>query len=196
MRLVITSVAVIVAVWIVPLLLSDESGLKFGWPYSVFFTFFTLLCSFFFYLLRMPPTGPFKSTRKAIAAVVLVFLTSTGLATLIASVAPQFAFEGTRTAAASAEERGKAVFSDPNAGCFLCHAVNGSGGTRGPDLTHVGTAAANRKPGMSAEDYLKESILNPGAYVVSPYDNIMPPFANRLSPEAMSDLIAYLNGLK
>ncbi|MBI2864795.1 MAG: cytochrome c [Chloroflexi bacterium] len=196
MRLIITTMAIIVAIWLIPFVLSDESGLKFGWPYSVFFTLATLFGGFLFYLLRMPPMGPFTSSRRAIGSVVLVFLVSIGIITLLANVSPQFAFEGAATAGATAEERGKAVFNDPKVGCFLCHTVQGAGGTRGPDLTHIATVAANRKPGMSAQDYLKESLENPGAYVVPSFDNIMPPVAKALSPEAFSDLMTYLKALK
>ena len=35
----------------------------------------------------------------------------------------------------------------------------------GPDLSHLGTDAAERKPGMSAEDYIFESIRDPEAFV-------------------------------
>ncbi len=51
-------------------------------------------------------------------------------------------------------------------GCLLCHKVTEQGNTRGPDLRGVGARAASRKPGMSSEAYLVESLVNPGAYVV------------------------------
>ncbi len=35
----------------------------------------------------------------------------------------------------------------------------------GPDLTHIGTDAETRKPGVSAEDYIRESIKDPEAFV-------------------------------
>lgn len=50
--------------------------------------------------------------------------------------------------------------------CSTCHIVEGmAAGRIGPDLTHIGTDAATRKPGMSAEDYLRESIRSPEAHV-------------------------------
>ncbi len=196
MRLFITLVAVLVGIWVIPFLLPVESGMKFGLPYRVFFSLIAIFGGFWFYLLRMPSTPPLKSTPRALASVALVYLLSIGGIVLFANLAPQFAFEDKSALGATAEEKGKAVFNDPNVGCFLCHSVAGSGGTRGPDLSHVATNAGNRKAGMLVEDYLKESLLKPSAFVVPPFDNIMPPIAQRLSPEALSDLLAYLKGLK
>lgn len=196
MRLFITLIAVLVGIWGIPFLLPVESGLKFGLHYRVFFSLIAIFGGFWFYLLRMPSTPPLKSTPLALASVALVYLLSISAIVLFANLAPQFAFEGKSTSGATAEEKGKSVFNDPNVGCFLCHSVAGSGGTRGPDLSHIATNAGNRKPGMSAENYIRESLLNPSAFVVSPFDNIMPPLAQRLSPEALNDLLAYLRGLK
>ena len=195
MRLFVTLVGVLAAIWVIPFLLPVESGLKFGVPYRVFFSLIAVFGGFWFYLLRMPSMAPVKSTRKAVASIALVFVLSTGTIVLFANLAPQFAFEGKSASGATAGERGKALFNDASAGCFLCHVVAGSGGARGPDLSHVGAVAGNRRPGMSAEDYLKESLMNPVAFVVPPFDNIMPPFS-RLSPEAINDLLAYLRELK
>lgn len=197
MRLLAIITALLLAIWLVPLLLSVESGLRFGWPYRVFFSFIVLFGGALFYLLRTQTMSPPKSTARAFGSVALVFFLSVGLIVLLANLAPQFAFEGSSAAvAATAQGRGKQLFNDPKVGCFLCHAVGGAGGTRGPDLSHVAVVAGNRRPGMSAEDYLRESVLNPGNYVVPTYDNIMPSFTGRLSPEALSDLIAYLNALR
>jgi cytochrome c2 len=51
-------------------------------------------------------------------------------------------------------------------GCLLCHKTSEQGNTRGPDLRGVGARAASRVPGMSAQAYLVESLVSPGAYVV------------------------------
>jgi cytochrome c oxidase subunit 2 len=63
--------------------------------------------------------------------------------------------------------QGKQLFQSK--GCVGCHtlaAVPGASGTTGPDLDGVGTHAATRKPGMSAADYINESIDNPTAFTV------------------------------
>ena len=57
--------------------------------------------------------------------------------------------------------------------CTTCHAIGRPGG-RGPDLAGVGSRAATRKPGTTATAYLVESLLNPGAFVVEGFPNIMP----------------------
>jgi mono/diheme cytochrome c family protein len=57
--------------------------------------------------------------------------------------------------------------------CTTCHTLGGPGG-RGPDLAGVGSRAATRKPGSSAKAYLVESLINPAAFIVPNYPNIMP----------------------
>lgn len=66
--------------------------------------------------------------------------------------------------------QGKEIFltgpADQPLWCFQCHQIEGvSEGLVGPDLTHVGTDGAARKPGMSAEDYIRESITDPEAFL-------------------------------
>ena len=53
----------------------------------------------------------------------------------------------------------------------------------GPELTHIGSDAGQRVPGTAASDYLKESLLNPGAFVVEGFAPMMPSFDGRLTPE-------------
>jgi mono/diheme cytochrome c family protein len=52
-------------------------------------------------------------------------------------------------------------------GCATCH--NGPDSAAlipaGPDLVDVATWAGGRRPGMSAEEYVRESITAPGAFV-------------------------------
>jgi mono/diheme cytochrome c family protein len=57
--------------------------------------------------------------------------------------------------------------------CEICHRI-GQKGTRAPDLAGIGARAAKTKPGMSAKQYIIESLLEPGAYLVEGYPNIMP----------------------
>ena len=93
---------------------------------------------------------------------------------------------------------GKTLFTGTG-GCIVCHTIQGvSTGTIGPELTHVGTVGATRKPGMDAEAYIRESILTPGAYVVSGFpDGQMPTdFGTRLTAQQQNDVVAYLLSLK
>lgn len=60
-------------------------------------------------------------------------------------------------------------------GCGGCHALAGVSNSRiGPDLTNLPRVAASRKPGYSAEAYVRESILDPQAYVVPGFGAEMP----------------------
>ncbi|MBI2849023.1 MAG: cytochrome c [Chloroflexi bacterium] len=98
----------------------------------------------------------------------------------------------TTAAAGGDATKGQAVYQ--RSGCSGCHKIKGEGGSVGPDLSTVGTTAATRKAGMSASDYLRESQTNPGAFVVSGFQNIMPPTS--VSGVDLDDLIAYLLSLK
>ena len=91
------------------------------------------------------------------------------------------------------EGRGRAVFVA--AGCVACHTATGvSSGTIGPVLNGVATRAATRVPGLAAEEYIRQSILTPSAYVVEGFANgIMPQtFGQTLTEEQINDLVAFL----
>jgi mono/diheme cytochrome c family protein len=92
-------------------------------------------------------------------------------------------------------ERGKQVYREKN--CASCHQIGTDGATVGPPLTHIGTDAQIHEPGTSAEDYIRESILEPGAYIVPGYPDTMPRgLARSLSQEDFDDLVRYLLTLK
>jgi len=82
-------------------------------------------------------------------------------------------------------------------GCANCHEPNLFGQRLGPPLDRIGTVAATRRPGMSAEDYIRQSIVDPGAYLVPGYQDSMPRDLGRdLSPTDLDALVAYLLSLK
>lgn len=196
MRILIATTVVIALIWLSSLFLSVESGLQLGPPYRVFFTLVALFIGSLFYLLGRPAMSPFRSSGRALGSAFLVFITTVGLMVLLANVAPQFEIENTASATKTNADKGEAIFNDPNVGCFLCHAVEGTGGTRGPDLSNIASTAGQRQPGLSAEEYIRQSLLEPGAYVVPTYDNIMPPVAQRLSSQELDTLTEYLETLK
>ncbi len=82
-------------------------------------------------------------------------------------------------------------------GCGGCHTlagVPGAVGTVGPDLTKLATEAGSRVEGMSAEEYVRESIVNPNAYIVEGYPSgVMPQnFGEKLSEEELNNLVDWI----
>ena len=60
-------------------------------------------------------------------------------------------------------------------GCAACHTIDGvAAGLVGPDQTHIGTEAATRRPGLSAREYITESILDPEAFVPTGVERALP----------------------
>ena len=58
-------------------------------------------------------------------------------------------------------EHGKAIYSRAALACFSCHAINGTGGVLGPDLSSIGASAP--------ADYLIESLLKPSKKIKEGY---------------------------
>lgn len=92
-----------------------------------------------------------------------------------------------------------AIQAFTNLGCSACHtlgAVPGATGTTGPKLDGIGSRAEQRGQetgrGLSAEQYLRESILNPSAYVVPGFAPVMPPFEGRITAEQLDAIVQYL----
>jgi|GEM_PF-669295 len=84
-------------------------------------------------------------------------------------------------------------------GCGGCHTIQGLSGAVGqvgPNLTNIGTVAATRKPGLSAEQYMRESIEQPGAFVVSGFAPVMPALRGTMSEAEYQALVNYLVSLK
>jgi mono/diheme cytochrome c family protein len=79
-------------------------------------------------------------------------------------------------------------------GCGACHAiqgVQGAVGTIGPPLNGIATRAGERKPGMSAEQYIRESITEPDAFTVEGFQRgLMPKLP--LNDQQVNDLVAFL----
>jgi cytochrome c551/c552 len=78
--------------------------------------------------------------------------------------------------------------------CVSCHRLSDLG-TYGPGFEGIADRAATRVPGLSAEQYLRQSIVDPGAYIVEGDwgGHIMPAnYAEAYSEEDINDLIAFL----
>ena len=79
------------------------------------------------------------------------------------------------------------------ANCAICHAITPETVVRGPSLYGIATRGAERVPGSDARDYIYSSILNPDAYLVDGYENIMPAnLAKDLTGEELDAVVNYL----
>ena len=83
------------------------------------------------------------------------------------------------------------------AGCKTCHSLEPGTVIIGPSMASIGTVAASRVSGMSAEEYLKKSIVDPNAYIVDGFPaSVMPnTYTNQLTEEEIDKLVAYLLSL-
>jgi mono/diheme cytochrome c family protein len=82
------------------------------------------------------------------------------------------------------------------AGCASCHrlAKAGATGTVGPSLEDLASAAGQREPGKSPEDYLRESIVEPDAFTVQGFQQGAMPAFDQLDDEQLKMLVDYLLG--
>jgi cytochrome c551/c552 len=77
--------------------------------------------------------------------------------------------------------------------CIGCHALDPNQQMTGPTWHNVGDHAVARVPGQSPAEYLHQSIVAPGAFVVPDFPNVMPQtYGDTLSTQDLGDLIAYL----
>ena len=98
--------------------------------------------------------------------------------------------------------RGKALYTKSTLGkksaegCVSCHKYDESQGPaeKAPYTKETATRAATRVPGMSAEEYIRESIINPDAYVVEGFNkgDMYQKWKEDLTPQEIEDLVAYL----
>lgn len=109
--------------------------------------------------------------------------------------------EATPIPAAQMVVVGKELFQ--NLGCGSCHTIAGiSEGKVGPELTHVGTVAEERARdagAASAEEYIRQSIVDPNAFIAPECPSgacpqgVMPiAFGQTLSDDQVQALVTYL----
>lgn len=97
-------------------------------------------------------------------------------------------------------ERGREIFENggekytdkPQYHCIRCHSLDGSEGY-GPSLQGISEQAGDRVPGQSAVEYLRQSILEPDAYILEGYPEKMGRIHRVLLNEGeINDLIAFM----
>jgi nitric oxide reductase subunit C len=105
---------------------------------------------------------------------------------------------------------GQALFAQSPPGCFACHSTAPGVNLVGPSLAGIATTAAARitapeyhGKATGAAGYLRESIVEPSAFIVpgatysSGGQSMMPPgFGQTLQPAQIDALVAYLMTLK
>jgi len=80
-------------------------------------------------------------------------------------------------------------------GCAVCHLAEGAedGYGIGPDLRGLPATAGERVPGLGAEAYVRQSILDPGAFPArSPEDGFDAMPSLPVSPAELDALVAHL----
>lgn len=91
-------------------------------------------------------------------------------------------------------EAGRFVFE--KYGCGACHTLEdmGTTSTVGPDMNGIGQRAGERIEGMTAEDYIRQSLLDPSAHLVEGFaDGLMPQdLDQRMSEAELEAIVQYL----
>jgi cytochrome c oxidase subunit 2 len=92
-------------------------------------------------------------------------------------------------------EAGEFLFTQR--GCITCHSDNSD--ARCPDLAGSFGESVLLKGGTEVvrdEEYLRESIMEPGKRIVDGYSPLMPSFQNQLTDEDVMNLVAYIKSLE
>lgn len=95
---------------------------------------------------------------------------------------------------------GEALFHNGVEGapaCITCHLLDGQNVAAGPSLLGLRETAATRVAGLSAEDYIRQSILHPNDFIVPGYspDFMFQYYAQRLAEEQVDALVEYVMSL-
>ena len=69
-------------------------------------------------------------------------------------------------------------------------------GAVGPPLDGLASRAGARKPGLNDEEYIRESIETPGAFLVEGFSNVMPPLRASMSDQEFNGLVDSLRSLE
>jgi len=98
------------------------------------------------------------------------------------------------TVSGSLAQNGETLFEQ--LGCSTCHRLDVQG--RGPNLKGVFGKPVQLQDGrtvLADDNYVRESVLNPTAKIVSGFQPIMPSFQGQVSEEQLNALVAYVKSL-
>jgi len=94
---------------------------------------------------------------------------------------------------------GKALFAQTvigsNPGCITCHSLDAGKTLVGPSMAGIAGRAGSAVSGQSAEQYLRQSITEPDAFVAKGFQKGLMPKPT-LTDKQANDLIAYMQTLK
>jgi cytochrome c oxidase subunit II len=142
----------------------------------------------------LPTELTITPTRLGTYPVICVELCGLGHSTMRseAVVMSSVSYDKWLSAKPAAPASGEATFKAN--GCSACHTLSAAGATGkiGPDLDNLKAEAA--KAGQPLDDFIKTSIIDPGAYVAPGYVNgIMPStFKSSITGPALDQLVQYL----
>jgi len=86
--------------------------------------------------------------------------------------------------------RGQSIYSQR---CASCHAIADGVTLVGPSFWNIANRAGERIEGQNAREYIRNSIINPGDFIVEGYQDVMQKnLAEVLSSDDINAVIAYL----
>lgn len=92
------------------------------------------------------------------------------------------------------EELFNMMYTEVGFACVTCHNVDSEERLIGPGLLNISITGADRVEGLSATEYIYQSITMPNAYVVEEYpENLMPQtYTELFTEEQIQDIVAYV----
>ena len=81
-----------------------------------------------------------------------------------------------------------------NASCRICHSLEPGEDIPGPSFYGIAERAETRVPGLSPDEYLHQSIVDPDAYIVEGYPAglMVPNLGESLTDSQIADLVSFL----
>jgi cytochrome c551/c552 len=137
--------------------------------------------------------------RKLTLTIVLLLLLSFGLAACGGCGDEPEAGDG-ETSSVGDAANGERLFNESiigaagAPGCVTCHSLEPSVVIVGPSHSDIGTRAETAVEDMSAEDYLRQSIVEPNAHITEGYaEGVMyQNYGEELTNTQINDLVAFL----
>ncbi len=150
----------------------------------------------------MTKSQSLTKTKQKQRILFVAILAIAGFAALLAAVISATSSSGAQIAATDAyadelaaalagadAKIGEALITETD--CATCHLMGD--GSAAPLFNGLGALAGERRPPLSAEQYLYEAILFPAAHLLNGYANAMPSdYGDRFPPDEIGHMIAYL----